>query len=148
MMGRYLIRRLLLAIPTLLVISFVIFAVLDLAPGDPTGSLPLTIKQEVREAIREALGFNKPFHIRYLKWMQQFFITEPLFIIEQTFDIEIGDSSSRVRLGSWSSRGTPVFDIVLERVPQTLWVVGLLGVRMNAWDTSMWNVADWTRSSE
>ncbi|MGD9148253.1 MAG: ABC transporter permease, partial [Anaerolineae bacterium] len=36
-MGRYVIRRLLVAIPTLLVISFVIFAILDLAPNDPTG---------------------------------------------------------------------------------------------------------------
>ena len=67
-MGAYIIRRLLTAIPTLLVISFVIFAILDLAPGDPTGNLPLTIKPEVREAIREALGYNKPFHIRYFKW--------------------------------------------------------------------------------
>ena len=47
-MGRYLIRRLLTAIPTLIAISFIIFAVLDLAPGDPTGNLPLTIRPEVR----------------------------------------------------------------------------------------------------
>ncbi|GIS90540.1 MAG: hypothetical protein CM1200mP20_05810 [Pseudomonadota bacterium] len=38
---RYIIRRLLIAIPTLLVISFVIFAILDLAPSDPTGNLPM-----------------------------------------------------------------------------------------------------------
>ncbi|HRV91175.1 MAG TPA: ABC transporter permease, partial [Anaerolineae bacterium] len=39
-MGKYLIRRLLTAIPTLIAISFVIFAILDLAPSDPTGNLP------------------------------------------------------------------------------------------------------------
>ncbi len=124
-MGRYLIRRLLTAIPTLIVISFVIFSVLDLAPGDPTGSLPLTIRPEVREQIREALGFNQPFHIRYFKWMQQFFIIEPISILEETFDIQIGNPEGRIRLTSWSSRGTPVFDLIQQRYAQTLWVVGL-----------------------
>lgn len=124
-MTQYLIRRLLTAIPTLLAISFVIFAVLDLAPGDPTGNLPLTIKAEVREQIREALGFNDPFAVRYLKWLRQFFINEPLNIIEQVFDISIGDSEGRLRITSWSSRGAPVIDLIIERTPQTLWVVGL-----------------------
>ncbi|MGB1252260.1 MAG: ABC transporter permease, partial [Candidatus Promineifilaceae bacterium] len=40
-MARYIIRRTLIAIPTLLAISLVIFLILDLAPGDPTGNLPL-----------------------------------------------------------------------------------------------------------
>ena len=51
-MGLYVIRRLLLAIPTLLVISLIVFAILDLAPGDPTSQLPLTIPAEIREQIR------------------------------------------------------------------------------------------------
>ena len=68
-MGKYFIRRLLTAIPTLIVISFVVFAILDLAPNDPTGNLPMTIPPEVRQKIRESLGFDQPFHIRYLKWM-------------------------------------------------------------------------------
>jgi peptide/nickel transport system permease protein len=123
-MGKYLIRRILLAIPTLLVISFVVFAILDLAPNDPTGNLPLTIPPEVREQIRESLGFNQPFHIRYIKWMQQFFINEPLNIIEQLFNVTIGDSENRLRLRSWATR-SPVNDLIIERTPQTLWVVGL-----------------------
>ncbi|MCB0190540.1 MAG: ABC transporter permease [Anaerolineae bacterium] len=123
-MGRYLIRRLLTAIPTLIAISFVIFAILDLAPSDPTGNLPLTIPPEVKEQIRESLGLGQPFHVRYLKWMQQFFITEPLNILEETTGIAIGDSEGRFRLRSWQTRG-PVIDLVLERLPQTLWVVGL-----------------------
>ncbi len=123
-MGKYIIRRILLAIPTLLVISFVVFAILDLAPNDPTGNLPLTIPPEVREQIRESLGFNQPFHIRYIKWMQQFFVNEPLNILEAVFNVKIGDSEGRLRLRSWATR-SPVIDLIIERTPQTLWVVGL-----------------------
>ena len=124
-MGRYLIRRLLTAVPTLLAISFVIFAILDLAPGDPTGTLPPTIRPEVRAKIREALGLDEPFHVRYLLWLNQFFVNEPLNILEAMTGVEIGDSSERLRVTSWSSRGAPVIDLILERLPQTLWVVGL-----------------------
>jgi len=99
-MFNYTIRRLLFAIPTLLVISFLIFAILDLAPNDPTGNLPLTIPPEVREKIRISLGLGEPFPIRYLKWLQQFFINEPLNIIEQWFGISIGDSENRLRVQS------------------------------------------------
>jgi len=123
-MGRYLVRRLLSAIPTLLVISFVVFAVLDLAPNDPTGNLPMTIKPEVRAKIRESLGMGQPFHVRYVKWLQQFLVSEPLNIIESVLDVEIGDSASRLRVRSWATRG-PVIDLIVERTPQTLWVVGL-----------------------
>ena len=123
-MFKYLSRRLLFAVPTLIAISFVLFALLDLAPNDPTGNLPLTIPPEVRAEIRESLGLNEPFLIRYAKWMEQFFINEPLNIIEQTFGIEIGDSASRLRVRSWATR-SPVVDLIAERMPQTLWVVGL-----------------------
>ena len=124
-MGRYLIRRLLTAIPTLLAISFVIFALLDLAPGDPTGTLPPTIRPEVRAQIRESLGLDEPFHVRYVLWLKQFFINEPLNIVEELSGTTIGDSENRLRVTSWSSRGKPVVDLILERIPQTLWVVGL-----------------------
>ena len=123
-MGKYFVRRLFTAIPTLLVISFVVFAILDLAPNDPTGNLPMTIPPEVRQKIRESLGFDQPFHIRYMKWMQQFFVNEPLNIIEQVFDVKIGNSEDRLRVRSWATR-SPVVDLVIERTPQTLWVVGL-----------------------
>jgi len=124
-MGQYLVRRLLTAIPTLIFISFVVFALLDLAPGDPTSSLPPSVPQAVKERIREALGFNQPFPIRYALWMKQFFINEPANAIEQAFDIQLPGSEDRLRITSWASRGTPVVDIIIERLPQTLWVVGL-----------------------
>lgn len=123
-MGRYIIRRLLIAIPTLLAISFVIFAILDLAPGDPTGQLPLTIPPAVREQVRESMGFNDPFPVRYAKWLRQFFINEPLNFMEQVFEVQIGDTEGRTRILSWSTR-SPVMDLIAERIPQTLWVVGL-----------------------
>ena len=123
-MLRYIIRRLLIAIPTLVAISFVVFALLDLAPSDPTGNLPLTIPLEVRAKIRESLGLGQPFVIRYAKWMRQFFINEPLNLLEETFAITFGDSENRLRVLSWQTR-SPVVDLVRERMPQTLWVVGL-----------------------
>ncbi len=123
-MLRYTTRRLLFAIPTLLIISFIIFIILDLAPNDPTGNLPLTIPPEVREKIRLALGLGEPFHIRYLKWLEQFFINEPLNVIENWWGIEIGNSEERLRVRSWATRG-PVVDLIVERLPQTLWVVGM-----------------------
>ncbi|TYR35193.1 ABC transporter permease [Mesorhizobium microcysteis] len=123
-MLNYTLRRLMFAVPTLLVISFIIFALLDLAPNDPTGNLPLTIPPEVREQIRQTLGLGEPFHIRYLYWLNQFFINEPLNIIERIFGIEIGNSSERLRIRSWATR-SPVVDLIIERMPQTLWVVGM-----------------------
>ncbi len=123
-MLRYSIRRLLFAIPTLLFISLIVFGLLDLAPGDPTGELPLTIPPEVREKIRQSLGLGQPFHIRYVKWLEQFFINEPLNLIEQATGFTFGDSSGRLRIQSWATR-SPVIDLIAERFPQTLWVVGL-----------------------
>ena len=125
-MTAYILRRLLTAIPTLLLISLVIFVVLDQAPGDPTSMLPETIRPEVRQQIREALGLDQPIHIRYYKWITQFFICEPVALIEESRNTTISweDSICKLRLTSWGSRGTPVFDLVAQRFPQTMWVVG------------------------
>ena len=122
-MFAYTLRRLLFAIPTLLVISFIIFALLDLSPGDPTANLPLTIPAEVREQIKVSLGLGEPFHIRYLKWLDQFFVNEPLNLIEDMTGWQFGDGN-RLRVISWQTR-SPVVDLIRERLPQTLWVVGL-----------------------
>ena len=70
------------------------------------------------------MGLDEPLPVKYSLWMRQFFINEPLALIEKAFGIQIGDSEKRLRVTSWGSRGTPVMDIILERVPQTLWVVG------------------------
>ena len=122
-MAQYILRRTLFAIPTLIVISLIIFAILDLAPGDPTSQLPLTLPAEVRENIREALGFNDPFLIQWLKWMKLMFINEPIHAIESIFNACFGDCANRDRILSWSSRA-PAVDVMMQRLPQTLWVLG------------------------
>ena len=123
-MGRYLVRRILIAIPTLLAISFIIFAILDLAPGDPTGNLPLTIPAEVRDQVRQSLGVDQPFVVKYVKWVRQFAIVEPIAVFEGATGIELPGHDARTRILSWQTR-SPVGDLIAQRLPQTLWVVGL-----------------------
>lgn len=121
-MLNYIIRRVLIAVPTLLFISLAIFLLLDLAPGDPTAMMPLTVPPEVKEKIRIALGLGEPIHIRYILWLKQFLINEPLHILSGMTGWDLAGGSQRVI--SWQSR-SPVFDIIVERLPQTLWVVGM-----------------------
>jgi len=123
-MGRYIIRRSLFAIPTLLAISLIIFGILDLAPGDPTSQLPLNVPVEVRDRIREALGFDDPFLVKYLKWLKVLFINEPVNAINSIFGTCFGNCETPDRIISWSSR-TPAFSIIVERIPQTVWVLGI-----------------------
>lgn len=122
-MTQYIVRRLLVGLLTLFAISFVVFAILELSPADPVGNLPLTIPPEVREQIRESMGVNDPFLVKYVKWVRQFFINEPLNILEKTTGITVGDSENRLRYLSWQTR-SPIIDLVIQRTPQTLWVVG------------------------
>ncbi len=124
-MGSYILRRLLTAIPTILFISFAIFLLLDLAPGDPTANLPLSIPVEVREKIRDSLGIDDPMLLRYVKWLRQFFVVEPLHFIQDVTGITIPWLEGQVRLTSWATRGMPVVDLIRQRLPQTLWVVGV-----------------------
>ncbi len=105
-MGRYVLRRLLFAMPTLLGISMVIFAILALAPGDPLAQFAAdpSVPPEVRERIRENLGLNDPWYIRYVKWLAA---------------LLGGDWGY-----SFASR-VPVLDLIAQRLPQTLQVVGV-----------------------
>ena len=84
----------------------------------------MTVPPEVREKIRQSLGLDQPMHIRFGMWLHQFFVNEPLNIIEQAFGITLGDSENRTRVLSWATR-SPVVDLIIQRTPQTLWVVGL-----------------------
>src|SRR5205814_9652549 len=69
-MGSYIVRRILIEIPTLIVISFVMYAILALAPIDPLSQFGADprIPPEMRERIKEALGLNQPWPVRYVKW--------------------------------------------------------------------------------
>ncbi len=105
-MTQYILRRLLIAIPTLFVISFVIFGILALAPGDPLAQFALNpaIPQSTRENIRRRFGLDQPWPVRYYKWLT---------------NVATGDWGF-----SFSTKG-PVIDLVKQRLPQTLQVVGL-----------------------
>ncbi|MEM1389175.1 MAG: ABC transporter permease [Pseudomonadota bacterium] len=143
----YTLRRLLLAVPTLLFIALVIFLLLELAPGDPVANMPLTIPPEVRQAIRDAMGVGQPVYIAFPKWLYQFFVLEPQVFFDylttqSRFAALLPDTNfytrcdgtnfdtCDLRIISWQSRSS-VMEIVWERMPQTLWVVGtsyVLGV--------------------
>ncbi|MEL6465378.1 MAG: ABC transporter permease [Pseudomonadota bacterium] len=116
------IRRLVLSIPTLLFISLVIFGLLQLAPGDPMAQVPLTVPPEVKEKMREALGLGQAWYIQYWKWLVQFFWIEPQVLIDHWFGTSFSEGKQRIL--SWQTR-SPVMDTVVQRIPQTLWVVGL-----------------------
>jgi peptide/nickel transport system permease protein len=105
-MAKYLVRRLLISIPTLLLISLVIFAVLALAPGDPMAQFAAnpSVPPEVRENIKHALGLDQPWPVRYVKWLGA---------------VGHGD------LGySFASR-VPVLVLIQQRLPNTLAVLGV-----------------------
>lgn len=104
-MGQYIIRRLLIAIPTLLIISFIIFAILALAPGDPLAQFALNpaIPESTRQLIRQQLGIDQPWPVRYVKWLT---------------------NVAQGNLGFSFSTKAPVWDLILQRLPQTLQVVG------------------------
>ncbi len=118
----YTLRRLLTAVPTLIFISFVIFLLLELAPGDPLADQPLTIPAEVRERMRTAMGLDAPAHVRYWKWLVQFVWIEPQVILDGW--LGTGFAAGEERILSWQFRA-PVFDIIWQRIPQTLNVVGI-----------------------
>ena len=73
-MGNYIIRKVLTLIPMMLVISFLIYLGMELMPGDaidfliPPDALS-TMSPEQLNAMREVLGLNDPFFLRYLKWL-------------------------------------------------------------------------------
>jgi peptide/nickel transport system permease protein len=120
-MFTFIVRRLLLAIPTLLLISLVIFLLVDFAPGSPMADIPLTVPPEVRQKIMDSLGANDPVWVRYLLWLRQFFWVEPLNGIDAIFGTSFAEGQQRII--SWQSRA-PVFTVIGERLPQTLTVVG------------------------
>ncbi|MCK1600464.1 ABC transporter permease [Bradyrhizobium sp. 166] len=118
----YAIRRLLTAVPTLLLISFLVFALLKVAPGDPLAEIPMTIPPDVREKMRATLGANEPLIVQYLLWLKQFFAVEPLHGFDVLFGTHFSDGMQRIF--SWQTRA-PIFSTIAERLPQTLWVVGM-----------------------
>jgi peptide/nickel transport system permease protein len=69
-MARYLLRRLFLALPTLFVITVMVFLVVRALPGDVvTRMLEGYAHRATEEALRQELGLDRPAHVQYLEWM-------------------------------------------------------------------------------
>ena len=101
----YIIRRVLIAIPSLLGISAVLFVVLALAPGDPFGELTTNpnVPPEVAAALREKFGLNDPVVVRYWHWL--------IAMLHGDWGFSF---ASRINVDT----------LILQRLPATLFVVG------------------------
>jgi peptide/nickel transport system permease protein len=104
-MGRYLLRRLLIAVPSLLGISIVLFVVLALAPGDPFGELASNpnVPPEVGAALRAKFGLDDPIALRYLRWLVAMLNGDWGFSFVSRADVDT---------------------LILQRLPATLFVIG------------------------
>jgi peptide/nickel transport system permease protein len=96
----FLIRRLLLTLPILFIVSVVCFSLIHLIPGDPaTVILGPEASEHAKEQMREQLGLNKPIVVQYVDWLG---------------GVLHGD------LGKSLVDGTPVSQLILQRLPVTL----------------------------
>ena len=102
-MWTYILRRLLQAIPTLLIISLLIFSLLYVTPGDPVdlilGTEDGTVSEEQRAVVEEQWGLDKPFLVRYVN-----------FVV----------NACKGDLGTSYATNQDVFDSVMTRMPATL----------------------------
>jgi peptide/nickel transport system permease protein len=101
----FVLRRLCLAIPSLLGISVVLFTVLALAPGDPFGDLVMNpnIPASVAAALRAKFGLDDPIYIRYIHWL--------LAMLQGDWGFSF---QSRINVDT----------LILQRLPTTLIVIG------------------------
>ena len=104
-MLQYIIKRLLQAIPLLIGVSIIGFAMMHLAPGGPLAVYTLnpTITAQDIERIKHIFGLDQPIHIQYLKWAYGIFT------------------------GNWGFTffgGRPVLQVILERFPATFLLMG------------------------
>src|SRR5262247_1348325 len=111
-MGKYLVRRLLMAVPALVGISIVLFTILALAPGDPFEELATNpnVPAEVRVNLRAQYGLDDPIFVRYLRWFTAMLHGDWGFSF-----------ASRVNVDT----------LILQRLPTSLFVLGsaqLLGI--------------------
>ena len=104
-MGRYLARRLLLVIPSVIGISVVLFAVLALAPGDPFEELATNpnVPAEVRASLRASFGLDDPVMVRYFRWFAAMLQGDWGFSFASRIDVDT---------------------LILQRIPVTLLIIG------------------------
>jgi len=104
-LGRYLARRLLLVIPSVIGISVVLFAVLALAPGDPFEELATNpnVPAEVRASLRASFGLDDPVMVRYFRWFAAMLQGDWGFSFASRIDVDT---------------------LILQRIPVTLLIIG------------------------
>jgi ABC-type dipeptide/oligopeptide/nickel transport system permease component len=69
-MGRFILARILSAIPTLLIVSLTVFALMRMIPGDPAALMLGDLAQPGQvEAMRQEMGLDRPFAVQYLLWL-------------------------------------------------------------------------------
>lgn len=135
-MTRYVIRRLLQAIPTLLGVSVIAFILVNSTPGDPVliRNFDPNITAETREVLRRQLGLDQPLPIQYIRWFSGISIrvgnvAEELSINNNTCNFvqplnltfcDSGGGVIRGNLGTSIETKQPVWDRIRERMPATL----------------------------
>src|SRR5262247_1077326 len=104
-MSKYLIRRLLIAIPVLAGISLVLFVILALAPGDPFEELATNpnVPPEVRANLRAQFGLDDPIPVRYMRWFGSMLKGDWGFSFVSRVDVST---------------------LIMQRLPTTLFVLG------------------------
>ena len=104
-MSQYVLRRLMIAIPSLLGISLVLFVVLALAPGDPFSELATNpnVPPEVALALRAKFGLDDPIYLRYLHWLNAMLHGDWGFSFVSRMNVDT---------------------LILQRLPTTLYVIG------------------------
>jgi peptide/nickel transport system permease protein len=104
-MSQYILRRLMIAIPSLLGISVVLFVVLALAPGDPFSELATNpnVPPEVQAALRAKFGLDDPIYLRYLHWLNAMLHGDWGFSFVSRMNVDT---------------------LILQRLPATLYVIG------------------------
>lgn len=123
-MTAYIIRRILLMIPTLFGVTIVVFAVMSMTPGE-AGSEDLTAIEgldpeqvaAIREYRRTRFGLDRPLHVRYLRWINQ---VSPIgFRVEDGGELA-GFGFKSINLGYSIKRQRPVSDLLAEALPITI----------------------------
>jgi peptide/nickel transport system permease protein len=103
--SQYLLRRLLILVPSIIGISVILFTILALAPGDPFEELATNpnVPAEVRANLRAQFGLDDPVAVRYLRWF------------------------SAMLQGNWGfsfASRVDVDTLILQRIPVTLLIIG------------------------
>ena len=108
----YVIRKILLAIPVILLATFIVFLMLYLTPGDPiVNILPPHASADDIAKLREQYGFDEPFIVQYGKFLARL------------LQGDLGQSVSRQTLN------LDVSDLILQRLPKTLQLMAIgLGI--------------------